>query len=261
MGNYIDITGIRFKWLTVMSRCGSQGGKPYWLCKCDCGNEVKAAGANLQRGHVKSCGCWVRRNMIVKECVVCQKKMYLKKSYADKAGTYCSTECMAEGYKERMIGDSNPNHKHGQSRTLEYRRPYVQAWHEANPEKRSEFNRTMKAKRKLATGTHTAKDIQEKLKLQWNCCYWCFTYLHSYEVDHIVPLARGGSNCKDNVVPTCALCNRQKRDMFVSEWILKPNCRLKRQTYDAGKYSEKRDGAWTSNSFVCVGTAVGDSGT
>jgi len=31
--------------------------KSYWLCKCDCGNEIVVIGNNLKRGTTNSCGC------------------------------------------------------------------------------------------------------------------------------------------------------------------------------------------------------------
>jgi 5-methylcytosine-specific restriction endonuclease McrA len=61
-----------------------------------------------------------------------------------------------------------------------------------------------------------------------------------YEVDHIIPLFRGGSNCKDNVVPACFECNRQKGYKFVFEWLRQSKCRAKRRldNISPGKYSK-----------------------
>ena len=50
--------GERFGRLLVIEEAGknSRGGKKF-LCKCQCGNEVIALGADLRIGHVRSCGC------------------------------------------------------------------------------------------------------------------------------------------------------------------------------------------------------------
>lgn len=32
-------------------------GNAYWLCKCNCGNEIIVRGRDLQSGNTKSCGC------------------------------------------------------------------------------------------------------------------------------------------------------------------------------------------------------------
>ena len=56
-----NLCGQRYGRLTALR----QADKPqncktksdYWLCRCDCGNEVVVLGSNLVRGHTKSCGC------------------------------------------------------------------------------------------------------------------------------------------------------------------------------------------------------------
>ncbi len=49
--------GQRFGQLTVIGYDGRRGGKHYWRCRCDCGNEIVTTQSNLQSGHTKSCGC------------------------------------------------------------------------------------------------------------------------------------------------------------------------------------------------------------
>ena len=59
--NERNLCGQRYGRLTALR----QADKPqncktksdYWLCRCDCGNEVVVLGPNLVRGHTKSCGC------------------------------------------------------------------------------------------------------------------------------------------------------------------------------------------------------------
>jgi len=47
--------------LLVIQRAKINKGKgAYWLCKCDCGNEVTVYGGNLRRGTTRSCGCLSR---------------------------------------------------------------------------------------------------------------------------------------------------------------------------------------------------------
>ena len=56
----IDLTGQTFGRLTVIKRAtDKQYNRPYWVCKCSCGNseETIVAGHNLTEGHVLSCGC------------------------------------------------------------------------------------------------------------------------------------------------------------------------------------------------------------
>lgn len=36
--------------------------KPYWLCRCDCGNSKIVRGEHLVSGRTLSCGCYARNN-------------------------------------------------------------------------------------------------------------------------------------------------------------------------------------------------------
>lgn len=49
----IDLTGLKFNRLTVKNKIDSL----YWLCQCECGNEVKVTTTKLINGYKKSCGC------------------------------------------------------------------------------------------------------------------------------------------------------------------------------------------------------------
>lgn len=59
MSKIIDLTNKKFGMMTVINRAENRNGRPYWLCKCDCGNEKIVKGDNLKSGNVKSCGCLV----------------------------------------------------------------------------------------------------------------------------------------------------------------------------------------------------------
>ena len=57
-----NLIGQNFERLTVLSR---DNNKPkssgvYWLCKCNCGNEVSVISHSLINGNTKSCGCLKR---------------------------------------------------------------------------------------------------------------------------------------------------------------------------------------------------------
>lgn len=50
--------GERFGRLTVIKKTDERiSNRIVWLCKCDCGNEVKATSSHLLSGHTTSCGC------------------------------------------------------------------------------------------------------------------------------------------------------------------------------------------------------------
>ena len=52
-----DLTGMRFKYLTVISRSQNPLHKESWLCLCDCGNICEFTTTALIKGRYSSCGC------------------------------------------------------------------------------------------------------------------------------------------------------------------------------------------------------------
>ena len=59
-----NLVGQRFGRLTVVAYAETRGKignrRPYWLCKCDCGNEKIVSATQLKCKHTKSCGCLSR---------------------------------------------------------------------------------------------------------------------------------------------------------------------------------------------------------
>lgn len=57
----IDLTGKRFNRLTVLSFVKrDKYYNSYWLCRCDCGNEIIVTAGRLRSNHTKSCGCYMK---------------------------------------------------------------------------------------------------------------------------------------------------------------------------------------------------------
>ncbi|WP_345820465.1 DUF1376 domain-containing protein [Methylobacterium fujisawaense] len=50
-------------------------------------------------------------------------------------------------------------------------------------------------------------------------CAYCGDAAGPFEVDHVVPLARGGPNIESNLACACVACNRSKRDHMLAEWV------------------------------------------
>lgn len=42
------------------------------------------------------------------------------------------------------------------------------------------------------------------------------------EIDHVIPVSRGGSNSEGNLVPVCEACNWSKFDLLLVEWRRRP---------------------------------------
>ena len=97
-------------------------------------------------------------------------------------------------------------------------------WRENFPEKRklgrkrSEVNR--RARLKNAEGSLKKGDIQNQLQTQRCKCWWCKREVGSnYHVDHLIPISRGGSNDKSNIVIACPKCNMSRNNKLPNEWV------------------------------------------
>lgn len=49
-------------------------------------------------------------------------------------------------------------------------------------------------------------------------CRYCMDLLGPFEVDHVRPLSRGGTNDSSNLVCACVSCNTQKSNLLLHEW-------------------------------------------
>lgn len=85
------------------------------------------------------------------------------------------------------------------------------AWREANPGKvrvNSHRRRTLELN---AEGSFTALEWEAKLALYRGKCHWCHKKIKGTpHADHVIPLAKGGTNYINNIVPSCATCNFSK---------------------------------------------------
>lgn len=84
-------------------------------------------------------------------------------------------------------------------------------WRTNNKEVQAVQKSRRRAREAGAPGSHTAQDVKEILRLQKSCCACCGRPVHkSYHLDHIVALARGGSNDRTNLQILCKDCNLSK---------------------------------------------------
>lgn len=59
-----NLKGERFGKLTAIEPVGKSSDRQIvWLCRCDCGNEVKVPAGSLRKGNTKSCGCMSHRSI------------------------------------------------------------------------------------------------------------------------------------------------------------------------------------------------------
>ena len=99
-----------------------------------------------------------------------------------------------------------------------------------NPEKYRSYVRNRRASIAEADGFHDEKDIDGILKGQGFICAACPEDLsRGYEVDHVHPVSRGGSNWPSNLQCLCMPCNRSKGDKTMDEWAAYKSAKLAAQ--------------------------------
>lgn len=113
--NSNDLTGKVFGRLKVVERAEKdpqiKDRHIQWLCKCECGTEIKVASNNLTSGHTQSCGCLQReRSSLLHQKDLADKKYGLLTAktvaYKDSRGNnYWNCECECGN-----IGQVRANH-------------------------------------------------------------------------------------------------------------------------------------------------------
>lgn len=137
---------------------------------------------------------------------------------------FTGTPCSRGHVSERQVSSSscvecdrantaaNQWHKKNPERHLEQCRLWASRNRDSfrDIKRRSEHKR--RAQKHSSNGTHTAADLSEILAAQGHRCAYCRANLKRVKkhVDHIKPLALGGSNGRGNLQYLCAPCNQSK---------------------------------------------------
>jgi 5-methylcytosine-specific restriction endonuclease McrA len=91
------------------------------------------------------------------------------------------------------------------------------AYHAAHPEYKPAKDHAYRARTQAALGSFTAREWRELQERWGGVCAYCGA-AGPVEADHRVPLARGGTNFIDNILPACRSCNGRKHKMTEEEF-------------------------------------------
>lgn len=91
-------------------------------------------------------------------------------------------------------------------------RKWYKIYHTRHPEKSSEYHTRRRAREVNAEGNGVTARQWEKIKEEYfQRCAYC-NQEKPPQMDHIVPLSKGGKHDIDNIVPACKSCNSSKCD-------------------------------------------------
>lgn len=131
---------------------------------------------------------------------------------------WCSDKC---SQKQRRAAGKNYQAMYGKTpeakKTRSERRKKLRAsldWRSRQSLKERQHSQNRRARERKADGWFRAEDFRDKCAdMGWRC-HWCGCALTplTVTVDHVKPLAKGGSNWIVNLVPACRPCNTKKGD-------------------------------------------------
>jgi 5-methylcytosine-specific restriction endonuclease McrA len=111
------------------------------------------------------------------------------------------------------VAKQNRNHSrpHDLSSPLaiEARRASYRRFYQRNKSKWKVYQAVRIARHKGAVGSFRPKQWEE-LKAKFGNVCLCCRQEKPLEIDHVVPLSRGGGGGIDNIQPLCGICNRKK---------------------------------------------------
>lgn len=181
------------------------------------------------------------------DCKYCQRsKRKINPVSDDRPSVFVCTECKKELDYDLTNFKSNKYAKYGLTYecrkclskrntkwardTYQQRKWKMKEWRQKNADKINEYRkrylskhkeavysvcRNYRARKQNAVGSHNKSDIDFIFKMQKGRCANCNCKLNKYHVDHVFPLARGGSNDKYNLQILCPTCN-------VTKWCKDP---------------------------------------
>lgn len=122
----------------------------------------------------------------------------------------CKKKHLAKGlcslHYHRIWGAINKDKRNSQTRLRRSKNP-------------SQFNNYYNKYRSLKLNNSIALILPKELKrLKNSPCFYCGSSF-KVELDHVIPLSRGGYHSIGNLVSACRSCNASKNDRLITEWL------------------------------------------
>lgn len=190
------------------------------VCKVEKPREAFNLSRTTTRGisnRCRDCGivymkCWHERNKVHSQNYA---KEYNARTTVRRAATF-------KNWYERNKGKQQAKALDRVRRDRELSRAKCREWAKKNLEHRRKYRKEnrlryraawqrRRALERAAEGRWVPSDIEKILIAQSGRCAYCLKMLGAdFQVDHVIPLSKGGSNWPSNLALACPTCNRKK---------------------------------------------------
>lgn len=167
----------------------------------------------------------------MRQCLHCGTNIEHKRSDAK----YCARSCKTLASSKRRIERDPDYDRRRYPKESAKRKATSKAYYWANQEQQVLYsrnyrhgNRQIRQQQQLrrneriraSTPIPITQKEWNRLKARFrNRCAYCVSS-GPLQMDHVIPLARGGRHAPSNILPACGPCNISKRDHLLTEWRL-----------------------------------------
>jgi len=127
-------------------------------------------------------------------------------------------ETQREYHRKWERSPSGKKYRHEYAQRIEVKermKVYRRKWEEGNGYQKKLLKNRIHWQRRRAAGKLTREQWEQVLD-EWNHkCAYCGTASDNLTIDHIIPIAKGGTNDPKNLAPACRSCNSRKRDQLI----------------------------------------------
>lgn len=229
-----DLVGRQYSNLAVLAHAGKIKGDHYWCCACSCGEETTVRGKYLRSGHTKSCGCLRKNGNHVdwhdagrmKTCIGCRESLPLSTFYVHNYVTNQGKPSICYGSRCKQCSRARAKeyarvnrHKVSARAATRYRRDIEKhriKWKEQAAYKAAHGAR-YKAKKREGQATNDPRiaalyvEAKRVERLIARCPVFDLPELGKrIEVDHKVPVSKGGKHIFENLQLLPRGLNRRK---------------------------------------------------
>jgi 5-methylcytosine-specific restriction endonuclease McrA len=160
------------------------------------------------------------------KCASCHND-YMK-AYYWRNREVVAARVLAYHYENREL--ANAKRRANRIKNLEKQMEHSRQWQKNNPEaaKAIKKNWNHKNRQYLSAKEKERADLKKSgnvplefiRQLQTQPCAYCGNFISGkMQIDHIVPISKGGLHTLDNLASACKPCNQSKSNKFLHEWL------------------------------------------